>query len=93
MFEMATRNPASVQLERDGCTGFVLHKSQQSIFNGVQEKIIDYTEHRLLRYASTVRDAQQRLVLMALIVDYREGNVAVGWHRGRPTYIKVTRDA
>lgn len=89
--EMATRNPADVKVEKDGQTDFVLHKSQQTIFNGIQKKIVDYTEHRLLRYAENVRDPQQRLVLMALINDYRSGHVAIAWKRGQPIYIRVNR--
>lgn len=89
--EMATRNPADVKVERDGCTEFVLHKSQQSLFHGIQKKIVDYTEHRLLRYANIVRDPQQKLVLMAMISDYREGKIAVAWKRGMPVYIRVTK--
>lgn len=90
--EMATRNPADIKVERDGCTDFVLHKSQQSLFHGIQRKIVDYTEHRLLRYAASVRDPQQKLVLMALINDYRMGLIAVAWKRGMPVYIKVTKN-
>ena len=90
--EMATRNPADVRDGKDGCTDFVLHKSQQSIFHGIQKKIVDYTEHRLLRYASNVRDQQQKLVLMAMIQDYRNGMIAIAWKRGMPVYIKVTKN-
>jgi hypothetical protein len=90
--EMATRNPADVRVEKDGCTDFVLHKSQQTIFTGIQKKIVDYTEHRLLRYAASVRDPQQKLVLMAIINDYRAGHIAVAWKRGQPVYIRVTRN-
>ena len=90
--EMATRNPADVKVEREGCTEFMLHKSQQSIFNGIQKKIVDYTEHRLMRYAMNVRDPQQKLVLMAMISDYRMGLIAIAWRRGMPIYIKVTKN-
>lgn len=90
--EMATRNPADVKVDKDGCTDFVLHKSQQTIFSGLQQKIVDYTEHRLLRYANTVRDPQQKLVLMAMLSDYRDGKIAVAWKRGQPLYVRVTRD-
>ena len=91
--EMATRNPADVEVSKDGQTDFVLHKSQQTIFTGIQKKIVDYTEHRLLRYAARVQDAQQKLVLMAMINDYRNGHIAVAWRRGQPIYIRVTKNA
>lgn len=89
---MATRNPTDVKVAKEGCTDFVLHKSQQTIFAGIQKKIVDYTEHRLIRYAMSVKDAQQKLVLVALITDYRDGKVAIAWRKGQPIYIRVTRD-
>lgn len=89
--EMATRNPADVKVDKEGCTDFVLHKSQQTIFTGIQKKIVDYTEHRLLRYAENVRDPQQKLQLMAMINDYRCGHIAIAWKRGRPIYIRVNK--
>ncbi len=92
MFEMATRNPADVRDGKDGCTDFVLHKSQQNIFHGIQKKIVDYTEHRLLRYASNVSDQQQKFVLMALINDYRMGLIAIAWKRGYPIYLRVQKE-
>jgi hypothetical protein len=91
--KMATRNPADVEVSKVGQTDFVLHKSQQTVFTGIQQKIVDYTEHRMMRYASTVRDPQQKLVLMALINDYRNGNIAVAWRRGLPIYIRITKNA
>lgn len=90
--DMATRNPANVKIDNGSCTDFVMHKSQQAIFNGVQKKIIDYTEHKLLQYASSVKDPQQKLVLMAMISDYRSGMIAIAWKRGNPIYFRVTKN-
>lgn len=89
--EMATRNPTDTKVAKEGCTEFVLHKSQQAIFDGCQEKIVDYAEHRLIRCAIATKDPQQKLVLMALIQDYRDGKVAIAWRKGAPVYIRVTR--
>ena len=89
---MATRNPADVKGPLHSCTEFVMHKSQQAIFTGVLHKIVDYTEHRLLRYVDGVNDPQQKLVLTALIKDYKNGKVAVAWRRGQPVYVRVTKD-
>jgi hypothetical protein len=88
---MTTYGPSDVKLQRGDSTDFVLHKSQQVQFHGIQKKIIDYTEYRLIRFANACQDQQQKLVLMALIVDYRKGNVAIAWRRGTPTYIRVTK--
>lgn len=89
---MATRNTTDGKIDK-GCTDFVLHKSQQTIFSGIQNKIIDYSEHRLLKYIAKVTDPQQKLVLAALVGEYRVGNIAIAWRRGQPTYIKVTKNA
>jgi hypothetical protein len=89
---MATRNPADVKGPLSECTEFVMHKSQQQIFAGIQRKIVDYTEHRLLRYMSNVKDPQQKQVLMAMIKDYRDGNIAVAWRRGQPVYVRVMKE-
>lgn len=88
--EMATKIPTDVKVAKEGCTDFVLHRSQQTTIAGSQKNIVDYTEHKLIRYATNVQDPQQKLVLMALITDYRAGQVAVAWRRGQPVYIRVT---
>jgi hypothetical protein len=89
---MATRSTASTKVPLHECTNFTLHKSQLTIFRGIQNKIVDFTEHKLLKYANSVIDAQQKLELMAMTKDYRDGNIAVGWRRGSPCYIKVVKD-
>lgn len=90
--EMVIRNPANVRDGIGGCTDFVLHKSQQTIFTGIQKKIVDYTEHRLLRYTASIQDPQQKLQLTAMINDYRAGNVAIAWKQGRPVYVRVIKE-
>lgn len=89
---MATRGLANTKAPIIECTEFTLHVSQQSGFSVVKKKLIDYTEYRLVRYAKSVIDAQQKLVLFALIEDYRNGHVAVAWRSGLPVHIKVTKD-
>lgn len=89
---MATRNTADIKAPLNECTDFVLHKSQQTLFTGIQKKIVDFTEHKLVRYAQATQDAQQKLVLMAMISDYIDGKIAVAWTHGRPVYIKVTKE-
>lgn len=86
--EMATRNTADVSVELGSTTDFTLHKSQ---LYRLQDRVIDYTEHRLLRYALSVNDVQQRLVLMAMLADYKAGHIAIAWKRGLPVHMKVTR--
>lgn len=88
---MATNTPKNVSVRPGECTEFQLHKSQQTIFNGIRKKIYDYSEHRLRRYIETIKDAQQEMVLVALLHDYIEGSVAIAWKRGQPVWIKVTK--
>ena len=73
-------------------TEFQLHSSQQAIFNGYKDKIIDFTEHKLMKYAALIKDPQQQSVLMSLIADYKAGRVAVAWKRGTPIYLKVAKE-
>lgn len=87
---MATRVPPGTSAA--DTTDFVLHKSQQTRFNDILDKIIDYTEKRLLRYAEKTKDAQQRVAIMALALDYKAGRVAVAWRRGDPVYVYVTKE-
>lgn len=87
---MVTHQSAGGKIDWGPCTGFAVHKAHQKIFDGIQHKIIDYTEHRLLRYAADVTDQQQKLVLMAMVHDYRAGLIAIAWKRGRPMYLRVT---
>lgn len=88
---MSTRNPKDIKGLND-TTEFVMHKSQQTLFSGLQDKIIDYTEHRLIRYFESIVDAQQKLVVAALIEDYRKGRVACAWRRGAPVYVRVSKE-
>jgi hypothetical protein len=87
---MTSRPPKDLKLLVDGQTDFVLHKSQLTFkYNNV----IDFTEQRLIRLSLTIKDAQQKMVLMALLSDYIHGLIAVAWKRGLPTYVRVTKNA
>ena len=88
---MSTNIPKSAQVKLGECTEFQLHKSQQTIFHGILRKVYDYSEKRLIRYIDTVKDAQQKLILVALLQDYIDGHVAIAWQRGPPVWVKVTK--
>jgi hypothetical protein len=87
IFEMATRNASDLPGRPDRCTDFQLHAGKDRARN-----VIDFTERKLIQYALKTKDAQQKLMLMALIEDYRNGTVAVAWRRGLPVPLRVTRD-
>lgn len=89
--EMATRNTTNLKVDKEGCTDFVLHKSQKAYPNGYYKNIIDYTEHKLIRYANSIKDQQQKLVILTMISDYKVGKIAIAWKRGNPVWLKVTK--
>lgn len=69
-------------------TEFQVHVSRQAIFDGIREKLYDFVEYRLLRLAVNSHP-MQKLEIMALIQDYRNGKVAVAWRDGRPVWIPL----
>ena len=88
---MSTNTPKNMPLKLGECTEFQLHKSQQTIFHGILKKVFDYSEYRLVRHIDSIKDPQQKLILVALLHDYICGNVALAWKRGQPIWIKVTK--
>jgi hypothetical protein len=88
---MATKTPRNGKTKLGECTEFQLHKSQQTAFAGIMNKILDYSEYKLIKYIDTVKDAQQKLVLVALLHDYIAGHVAIAWKKGQPVWIKVSK--
>jgi hypothetical protein len=88
---MSTRFPKNTKIKPGECTEFQMHKSQHTAFTGIMHLVIDFTEHRLARYIEKIKDAQQKLILVALLQDYKIGNVAIAWKKGQPVWIKVSK--
>jgi hypothetical protein len=88
---MSTRFPTNAKIKPGECTEFQMHKSQQMAFAGLMHLVIDFTEHKLRRHIEKVKDAQQKLTLVALLNDYIIGSVAVAWKRGQPIWIRVSK--
>jgi len=84
---MSTRNAANLPHRLEKSTDFQLH-----VGRGAEKNIIDFTEQKLLRYAVKASDPQQKLTLMVMVDDYRNGHIAVAWKCGKPVYLKVTKD-
>lgn len=82
--KMATRNVAEFPNRLSKCTEFQL-------FGQGGGNVIDITLHRLVKYAASTTDVQQKMVLCAMIDDYKMGNIAIAWKRGQPVYVHVTR--
>jgi len=88
---MSINFPKNIPMKLGDCTEFQLHKSQRTIFQGILKKIFDYSEYRLIRYIDATNDAQQKLILVALLHDYIDGNIVVAWKRGQLVWIKVVK--
>lgn len=73
-------------------TEFQMHKTQHPLFDSAKNKLIDFTEHKLLRCMKNAGDMQQQAELQNLIASYKLGNVAIAWRQGQPTWFKVTKE-
>ena len=78
-----------------GSTEFQLHTSQLSLSQGFpRNRLLDFTEHKLLKLIRSARDQDRKLALLDLLAKYRKGEVAVGWEGGsKPVYTPVTRES
>jgi len=91
-YSMATRNiQGPGRKPGEVCTDFQLHKSQ--IPSSDKRNLFDYTEFRLSRYISQVRDEQQKSTLEDILLKYARGLVAVAWKGGKPVWITVTKES
>lgn len=90
-YAMSTRNPSKVDVRQD-CTEFQMHKTMHPLFDQVKKKLIDFTEHRLLKYHASIVDSQQKAVLIDVIDKYRKGMIAVAWKKGRAIWIDLTKE-
>ena len=88
---MRTRSTKGQNVSVDSCTEFTLHVSQQSLLAGKRKNLIDYSQRKLEKYIDSVDDAQQKMILYALLHDYVKGEVALAWKRGQPVYVQVTK--
>lgn len=88
---MSTRFPKNSKVKPGECTEFQMHKSQQMAFAGIMHLVIDYTERRLEKHIETIKDGQQKLILVTLLKDYVMGNVAIAWKKGQPIWIHVSK--
>jgi hypothetical protein len=89
--KMRTRSTKGPKVALDFCTEFTLHISQQGRLSEKRKSLIDYSEKRLINYINKTEDAQQKMMLVALLHDYCKGQVALAWKRGQPVYIQVTK--
>lgn len=88
---MSGKPPKNTKIKYGECTEFQMHKSQQMAFSGIMHRVFDFTEKKLIKYIEKIKDAQQRLLLVALLNDYISGHVAVAWKKGQPVWVKVSK--
>jgi len=86
---MATKNPTGIG-SFDCSTDYALHSSLRSQDT---RNVLDLSEFRMRRYVMNITDKQQRNIILDLIDDFVDGDIAVAWKRGKLSYIRVTRDA
>lgn len=87
---MATKSPTGTAGSFDCTTEYALHSSLRA---QDYKNVLDLSEFRMRRYADSVTDQQQQRVLLQLIEEFLDGDIAVAWKRGRLSYIRVTRGA
>lgn len=88
--KMRTKSTVGKNVKLESCTEFSLHIRQKNISS--KKYPIDYSERKLEKYIDTIKDPQQKMVLIALLHDYLKGDVAVAWRRGHPVYIQVVKE-
>lgn len=54
-----------------------------------KNKLLDFTEQKLLRIEKCLKDDKQKLALEELIRKYKEGKIAIGWRHGSPMWINL----
>ena len=83
---MAIHDAVDALKRPSSCTEFQLHAE-------LGPNVIDFTERRLLLCVERAKDPRQRLLLVALVSDYRAGHAAVAWRRGRPVPVRLAQAA
>lgn len=58
------------------------------VYQHASDGVIDFTDKKLNWYAETASPAD-KITLKVIIEQYRKGEVAVSWRRGKPTWIRV----
>lgn len=54
-----------------------------------QNKLFDFTEHKLLKFGKMVKDENQKIAIEEIIKRYKEGRIAVGWNHGIPMWTPI----
>lgn len=88
---MSTRNPQNVKIDPKECTEFQVHKNHR-ISGILKKKVFDFNEYRLQKIIDSLGKTQAAEEANMILQQYKEGIIAIGWQRGNPLIIKVTKD-
>lgn len=69
----------------------MLETSCYSIFDP-RHQLLDLTEKRLIRMFESCDKPTTKLELVVLLKNYRDGEVAVAWKKGKAVYVKLQND-
>lgn len=73
-------------------TEFQLHISQFQSYRHDRRVLQDFTEAKLIRYLDEVSyDPEKKMLVTAILEDYRAGRVAIAWKHGEPVYVRMTK--
>ena len=81
---MSTKKPSTANVPVDQCTVFQIITSNAGV--------LDFTLGRLRALCHREKDPTVAAQIQDLIVQYSAGLIAVGFHRGRPTFIRATKN-
>lgn len=87
----SSRKSKSPKTKPGECTSFQLHKTQQTIYSGILDDILDFTEFKLSKYIEGINEPEEVKLLNSLLDDYRQGKVAVAWNKGVPISINIVK--
>lgn len=69
------------------------HQTEYSIYHhdDVDDKLIDFTEKKLLAIINHTSNSHRRIALIKLLQTYRKREVIIAWREGVPVYVSVER--
>lgn len=85
------RNSKLAKTKPGECTSFQFHKTQQTIYSGILDDILDFTEFKLSRYIEGINEPEEIERLNSLLSDYKQGKVAIAWSKGVPVSINIIK--
>lgn len=57
-----------------------------------RKSLIDFTEIRLVKLINASRSMKRKMLLIALLHDYRRKEVSIAWRAGEPVFVRTKPD-